>query len=129
MTTTDENKARRARELVNILTSRATSYRTNNLLVPWGDDFKFVDAAKQFTNMDPLVSTYIWNISILGNISLCVAAEYINANPDFGVKIQYSTLSRYFDALNAAKAEFPSFFGDFFPYADNGDSYWTVRIP
>jgi hypothetical protein len=59
MTTTDENKARRARELVNILTSRATSYRTNNLLVPWGDDFKFVDAAKQFTNMDPLVSTYI----------------------------------------------------------------------
>jgi len=58
---------------------------------------------------------------------LIYLAEYINANPDFGVNIQYSTLSRYFDALNKAQAEFPSFFGDFFPYADNGDSYWTVR--
>eukprot|EP00029_Vermamoeba_vermiformis_P007896 TRINITY_DN3546_c0_g1_i1.p1 TRINITY_DN3546_c0_g1~~TRINITY_DN3546_c0_g1_i1.p1 ORF type:complete len:1137 (-),score=300.82 TRINITY_DN3546_c0_g1_i1:18-3428(-) len=106
MTTTDENKAKRARELVNILTSRGQVYRTDNLLVPWGDDFKFVDAAKQFNNMDPLV-------------------KYINANPDFGVNIQYSTLSRYFDALNKAKTEFPSFFGDFFPYADNADSYWT----
>ncbi len=57
MTTTDENKAKRARELVNLLKSRATAYRTDNLLVPWGDDFKFVDAAKQFNNMDPLVST------------------------------------------------------------------------
>ncbi len=59
MTTTEENKAKRARELVNILTGRATAYRTNNLLVPWGDDFKFVDATKQFSNMDPLISTYL----------------------------------------------------------------------
>jgi hypothetical protein len=36
---------------------------------------------------------------------------------------------QYFDAVFAAKKDFPLYKGDFFPYADNSDSYWTVRTP
>lgn len=45
---------------------------------------------------------------------------------------RYGTVSDYFDAVNAASKknniQFPSYNGDFFPYADNDDSYWTVRL-
>jgi hypothetical protein len=39
------------------------------------------------------------------------------------------TVRQYFDAVFAAKKDFPLYKGDFFPYADNSDSYWTVRSP
>ncbi len=69
--------------------------------------------------------------------------KFIKENPsDFpGVTLKYSTLSRYFESVHQhelkhyAKAKennnaegplFGIFEGDFFPYADNGDSYWTV---
>ena len=39
------------------------------------------------------------------------------------------TVRQYFDAVFAAKKDFPLYKGDFFPYADNSDSYWTVRTP
>ena len=43
--------------------------------------------------------------------------------------IKYSTPQRYFDALHeeseSAKIKYPLYVGDFFPYADNEDSYWT----
>jgi hypothetical protein len=60
----------------------------------------------QFGNMDKLV-------------------EHINKNPRFGCAIRYSTASEYFAAVYKTKAEYPLFESDFFPYADNGDSFWT----
>lgn len=47
-----------------------------------------------------------------------------------GIKIRYSTPSEYFDILKreAKNTQFPVFRNDFFPYADNEDSYWTVRV-
>eukprot|EP01116_Phalansterium_solitarium_P016044 TRINITY_DN3630_c0_g2_i1.p1 TRINITY_DN3630_c0_g2~~TRINITY_DN3630_c0_g2_i1.p1 ORF type:complete len:1254 (-),score=450.47 TRINITY_DN3630_c0_g2_i1:473-4234(-) len=103
----------RADTLVRILKDRAASYQTNQLLVPWGDDFKFQQAELQFSNMGDLI-------------------DYVNSNPQFGVDIQFSTLSRYFDAVKeylatseAASLKFPVYKNDFFPYADNEDSYWT----
>ena len=52
-------------------------------------------------------------------------------NSKFGAKIQYSTLSRYFAAVKEEaerlKINFPVYTDtDFFPYADNDQSYWTV---
>lgn len=85
----------------------AKLYRTNVIMIPWGDDFRFVAAQRQFTNMDLLI-------------------DYVHAHPELGVRVQYSTLSRYFAALHRTEAEFPSYVGDFFPYADIESSYWTV---
>jgi hypothetical protein len=45
---------------------------------------------------------------------------------EFGVWIQFSTLSEYFTQA-AMEGQFPSLQGDFMPYADNEQSYWTVR--
>lgn len=62
---------------------RARAYLTRRVLVPFGDDFKFQDAALQFSNMDRIV-------------------RRINMNAtQFGVNVTYSTLSEYFVALHA----------------------------
>ncbi|KNC56371.1 alpha-mannosidase 2 [Thecamonas trahens ATCC 50062] len=104
------NVASRATVLVRELRSRSAAYATSNLLVPFGDDFKFKRAQYQFTNMEQLI-------------------EHINANEE-GVNIRFATLSDYFDAMiaEAASAQdvtLPLYEADFFPYADNEDSYWT----
>ena len=71
-----------------------TFTRTSHLLVPFGDDFKFKNAGKQFQNMDKIIN----GINNKGDMS-----------------IQYSTLSEYFDAVNEEATdksiEFPLFKG------------------
>ena len=106
--------ASRANELIATLRQRANAYIHGHLLVPFGDDFKFRNANNQFHNMDQLI-------------------EYINRNSvELGnIHIQYSTVSEYFQAIknnnnnNKVSNKFPELTGDFFPYADNEDSYWT----
>jgi len=114
------NVKQRVAELVRICQDRAHAYRTSELLVPWGDDFKFQNADYQFRNMDMLI-------------------KYLADHPkEFpGVTLQYSTLGNYFasvqrfvqkDAETRTAEQAPlfgTFEGDFFPYADNDDSYWT----
>mmetsp|Transcript_3054 Transcript_3054/g.4548 ORF Transcript_3054/g.4548 Transcript_3054/m.4548 type:complete len:1202 (+) Transcript_3054:113-3718(+) len=105
------NVEARAQVLVGQLKQRANAYRSPHLLVPFGDDFKFKNAANQFQNMDALI-------------------KHINANENrFKVRLRYSTVTEYFRAVHEwareKTAEFPLFMGDFFPYADNEDSYWT----
>ena len=83
---------------------------TNHILVPFGDDFKFKNAARQFSSM--------------GNV---IAA--LNRRTELKIHARYSTLSEYFSAVHdeATKKsiQFPLYNQDFMPYADNGDSYWT----
>ena len=104
------NAGSRAASLVSKLKSRAHAYKTNHLLVTFGDDFKFKNAGLQFRNMDLIIKS-------------------INDNHGFGMHIRYSTLSEYFSAVHSdahrKSVAFPFHRGDFFPYADNGDSYWT----
>jgi lysosomal alpha-mannosidase len=109
---TPGNVGDRARQLQGILSDRANAYRTCNLLVPFGDDFKFKRASYQFENMDQLISE-------------------INSKPQVyqNLHLRYATLSDYFKAVSAEGKDtnitFPVFKGDFFPYADNAQSYWT----
>jgi hypothetical protein len=104
------NAGSRAASLVSKLKRRASAYKTKHLLVTFGDDFKFKNAALQFQNMDLIIKN-------------------INSNQGLGVHIRYSTLSEYFQAVHSdahrKSVAFPFHRGDFFPYADNGDSYWT----
>lgn len=60
-----------------------------------------------------------------------VRVAYINADADYqreGIHIQFGTLSDYFEAVKAEDVAHPYYDGDFFPYADNEDSYWTVSV-
>ena len=104
------NAASRGSSLAAKMKGRANAYRTKHLLVTFGDDFKFKNANLQFQNMDLIIKA-------------------INNNPGLGVSIRYSTLSEYFSAVHSESQQkniaFPFHRGDFFPYADNGDSYWT----
>jgi hypothetical protein len=51
---------------------------------------------------------------------------HINKNSErLGCTISYSTASEYFDHVHRTKVAFPLYDSDFFPYADNGESYWT----
>ena len=102
----DNNLAQRATSLVSMLKQRAGAYRHRHLLVPFGDDFKFRNAELQFSNMGRLVR-YIQDHSA-----------------QLGAWAQFSTLSDYFAGAEK-EGSFPSLQGDFFPYADNEQSYWT----
>jgi hypothetical protein len=116
------NVGDRARDFVNEMKRRAAHYRTNHILVPFGDDFKFKDASRQFGSMDLLIGTKInqnyFNILI----------DYINKNIG-GIKVKYATATEYFESLyeyqQEHKIDFPVVAHDFVPYADNEDSYWT----
>ncbi|KAH9519609.1 Alpha-mannosidase 2, partial [Bulinus truncatus] len=93
---------------------KATLYRSNILLVPHGDDFRYSsdsEWSEQFGNLGKLM-------------------DFMNKDKDMNIQIQYGTLSDYFKALeNESKPgkeiSFPSFTGDFFPYNDRDDQYWT----
>lgn len=39
--------------------------------------------------------------------------------------MSWSLLSEYFGAVSAENLPYSTFAGDFFPYADNEESYWT----
>ncbi|KAL9652227.1 hypothetical protein ABK040_011887 [Willaertia magna] len=104
---TDHNIDRRANEFIDDMRKRSAHYRTGYLLVPFGDDFKFKSADRQFSNMDRLI-------------------DYINKR-NSGVTVQYSTVTDYFEALSQdfKDTKYPVVKHDFVPYADNSDSYWT----
>merc|ERR1712130_71825 len=102
---------------VDMLRKRASYYSTNNLLFPFGNDFTFINAHKQYKNMDKLIF-------------------YINLNRErYNVHIQYSGLNNYFDILKKEKKKWPKWEKDFFPYGfkyprgpgrmGKHTSYWT----
>ena len=103
------NAKRRSDRLVKAFRLRASFYKTHHLLVPFGDDLRFAAADKQFTNMEKLMRN-------------------INENVD-GVEIRFSTASEYFASVRQTLAvtsmKLPLFQGDFYPYADNAESYWS----
>ncbi|KAL0478997.1 lysosomal alpha-mannosidase [Acrasis kona] len=84
------------------------SYRSKkHINFMFGEDFKFVKAQTQFGNMSRIM-------------------DWVNQRSDqLGIKMRYSTPSEYFDAVTQDDIEYPTKTGDFFPYADNVNSYWT----
>ncbi|XP_001866193.2 lysosomal alpha-mannosidase [Culex quinquefasciatus] len=86
----------------------ATKYRSNNLILTFGDDFNYMDARMNYKNMDKLI-------------------KYVNARQAQGSKVNlfYSTPTCYLKALEEAKLTWPTKSDDFFPYASDPHSYWT----
>jgi hypothetical protein len=79
--------------------TRSASFRTNNVLIPFGCDFQFENAHMEFKNMDKVI-------------------KYINSHPDeYNMTLKYSTPSIYVDAVHAAGLGWELNQFDFFPYA------------
>ncbi|XP_064388295.1 alpha-mannosidase 2x-like [Halichondria panicea] len=116
---TDDNVKERAEMLLNQYRLKSKLYRSNIVLAPLGDDFRWDSQREidhQFTNYYKLM-------------------DYINSHPELHASVQFGTLSNYFDALRATSPPdrrnslvpdgLPMLTGDFFTYADRADHYWS----
>ena len=82
-------------------------YKTNNLLLYYGEDFAFNEADINYENIEMIMN-------------------YVNNNMKGKMKMIYSTPSQYFESVLKSGVEFDKHSNyDFFPYADNAHCYWT----
>ncbi|EDV21338.1 uncharacterized protein TRIADDRAFT_60265 [Trichoplax adhaerens] len=111
------NVQQRAMMLLEQYRKKSRLYRSNVVLAPLGDDFRYADPqepVRQFTNYEKLF-------------------QYLNSKPELKVKIQFGTLSDYFNALlkttgkndDGSPKGYPKLGGDFMTYADRDEHYWS----
>lgn len=100
----DYNVKDRVDAFVATAQEQAQYFRTNHIMFTMGDDFTYQNARSWFREMDKFI-------------------HYVNL--DGRVNTFYSTPSIYTDSVHAANVTWPLKVDDFFPYADDANSYWT----
>lgn len=95
-------------------------YKYNAILVPLGDDFRFdkeIEWDQQYKNYAMLF-------------------QYMNSRKDWNIHLKFGTPQDYFEIIRKRRRRNPSvskektpdipvLSGDFFPYSDQSNAYWT----
>jgi hypothetical protein len=100
-----------AQMVVDIAKDKARWTRTAHVLVPVGCDFAYAGyqaAMHEYNALDKIIQYVLEH------------KEELNV-----VGIQYSTIDDYFDALHSSNTSFPVYEGDFFPFNDKDNAWWT----
>ena len=113
------NVDRLAKLLLRQYQLKARLFRHNVVLVPLGDDFRYdrnIEWDQQFKNYMRLFN-------------------HMNAKTEWNVHARFGTVKDYFEEVKKAMAKlgerqqsdskFLSLTGDFFPYSDHSDEFWT----
>jgi len=113
----EDNVAERARTLLDQYKKKSQLYKTDVVLIPLGDDFRW-DSPKE------------WDDQFLNYQKIM---DYVEKHPELNADISWGTLGDYFEAVRKQSETetgdevgmFPSLSGDFFTYADRDDHYWS----
>ncbi|KJH43057.1 glycosyl hydrolase family 38 protein [Dictyocaulus viviparus] len=110
---TAENVHSRAFILYDQYRKKSELYKTNVLLVPLGDDFRYDEEfewVEQYENYKQLF-------------------DEMNRNEEWNVNARFGTLADYFTELDRSlrveEQSLPILSGDFFTYSDRDDHYWS----
>nr|CDJ93263.1 Glycoside hydrolase and Glycosyl hydrolases 38 domain containing protein [Haemonchus contortus] len=110
---TSDNVEERAFLIYDQYRKKSQLYKTNVLLVPLGDDFRYEEDSEwndQYDNYQKLF-------------------EEMNKRKEWNVHARFGTLSDYFveldRSLRAEQQSLPVLSGDFFTYSDRDDHYWS----
>lgn len=113
----ENNLAERARILYEQYRITADLYQHKSLYIGLGEDFSY----SQSGDWDRIYKNYEMLIN------------YINSKKEWKMTIKFGTLAEYFESIRqdqklksaADGSSFPVLSGDFFPYSDYRNDYWT----
>lgn len=113
----DTNIESQATYLYEQYRKKSSLYKYGTVLVPLGDDFRFNKPQEWQQQHDNYMKLF----------------EYMNSRKDWNIDVGFGTLKDYFDALRVAEGRasktksggFPVLSGDFFPYSDRDNTYWS----
>ena len=110
------NVKERSLLLLNQYRKKSMLYKTNTLLVPLGDDFRWENDKE-------------WDAQIQNYRKIM---DYVNSESSLNAEISFGTLDDYFDVLTKEMGTgqfYPGVLsGDFFTYADKNDHYWSGNL-
>ena len=102
----DYNAPEKTKQFEDWINGMKDSYKSDHLLVPMGDDFRFKYEPKYFETSDRFIA-------------------FFNENNASNITLMYSTPSQYIDAINAQNLTWPLKYDDMQPYAREKGAYWT----